>query len=80
MYITRYLDLLWTFYKPEMMYNTSFKIIFIAAQAYTVYLMLKDYKPTVDPNNDTFRVEYLLGGSAVLAILFPYKYIPTEVC
>jgi len=63
-----------------MMYNTSFKIIFIAAQTYTVYLMLKDYKPTVDPNNDTFRVEYLLGGSAVLAILFPYKYIPTEVC
>lgn len=62
-----------------MLYNTVFKIIFIAAQTYTVYLMLRDYKPTVDPNNDTFRVEYLLGGSAVMAVLFPYKYTLTEV-
>ncbi len=79
-YITRYLDLLWTFYRSDMLYNTFFKIVFIAAQTYTVYLMLKDYKPTVDPNNDTFRVEYLLGASAILAILFPYKYTLTEVC
>lgn len=79
MYITRYLDLLKTFYLPDMLYNTFFKIVFIAAQTYTVYLMLKEYKPTVDPNNDTFRVEYLLGGSAVLAILFPYKYTILEV-
>lgn len=62
-----------------MVYNTVYKVIFIAAQAYIVYLMLKDYKPTVDPNNDTFRVEYLLGGSAVLAILLPYKYTIAEV-
>lgn len=63
-----------------MLYNSFFKIVFIAAQTYTIYLMLKDYKPTVDPNNDTFRVEYLLGISAILAILFPYKYTLTEVC
>ncbi len=78
-YITRYLDLLWTFYSGTL-YNTCFKIVFIAAQTYTVYLMLKDYKPTIDPNNDTFRVEYLLGTSAILAILFPYKYTLSEVC
>lgn len=42
--------------------------------------MLNDYKPTHDPNIDTFKVQYLLGGSAVLAILFPYKYQITEVC
>ena len=41
--------------------------------------MLNDYKPTHDPNQDTFKVEYLLGGAAVLAILFPYKYIPSEM-
>jgi ER lumen protein retaining receptor len=41
--------------------------------------MLNDYKPTHDPNIDTFKVQYLLGGAAVLAILFPYKYQPTEV-
>ena len=41
--------------------------------------MLSDYKPTHDPNLDTFRVHYLLGGSAVLAVLFPYRYEFTEV-
>lgn len=41
--------------------------------------MLNDYKPTHDPNVDTFKVQYLLGGSAVLAILFPYRYEVTEV-
>lgn len=41
--------------------------------------MLNDYKPTHDPNIDTFKVQYLLGGSAVLAVLFPYRYEFTEV-
>ena len=41
--------------------------------------MLNDYKPTHDPNIDTFKVQYLLGGSAVLAVLFPYRYQITEV-
>jgi ER lumen protein retaining receptor len=41
--------------------------------------MLNDYKPTHDPNLDTFRASYLLGGSAVLAVMFPYKYMPTEI-
>ena len=78
-YITRYVDLLWTFYHPNALYNTVFKIVFIASSSYTVYLMLNDYKPTHDPNQDTFKVEYLLGASVVLAILFPYKYTLTEI-
>jgi ER lumen protein retaining receptor len=72
------LDLLWT-NPTHSLWNTTLKIIFIAAQAYIVWLMLNDYKPTHDPNQDTFKVEYLLGGAAVLAILFPYKYIPSEM-
>lgn len=79
MYITRYVDLLWTFYSPSSVYNSVYKILFISGQAYTIYLMLKDYKPTTDPSTDTFRLEYLLGGSAVLAVLFPYKYTITEL-
>ncbi|KAL9081364.1 MAG: hypothetical protein Q9157_000083 [Trypethelium eluteriae] len=58
-YITRYLDLFWTFYEPKSLYNTVFKIIFIASSSYIVYLMLNDYKPTHDPNLDTFKVQYL---------------------
>lgn len=41
--------------------------------------MVTDYKPTHDPGIDTFKVEYLLGGSAVLAILVPYNYTFSEV-
>ncbi|KJX96964.1 er lumen protein retaining receptor [Zymoseptoria brevis] len=77
-YVTRYLDLLWTD-PTKSLWNTFFKIVFIAAQIYTVYLMLNDYKPTHDPNQDTFKVEYLIGGAAVLGILFPYKYTPAEM-
>jgi len=76
-YITRYLDLFWTF--TDSAYNTIFKLVFIGSSAYTVFLMLNDYKPTHDPNVDTFNVQYLLGGSAVLAILLPYKYTISEI-
>jgi ER lumen protein retaining receptor len=41
--------------------------------------MLNDYKPTHDPNQDTFKVEYLIGASAVLGILFPYQYTIPEI-
>jgi ER lumen protein retaining receptor len=41
--------------------------------------MLNDYKPTHDPNQDTFKVEYLLAGSAVMGILFPPQYTPAEM-
>ncbi|KAL9131380.1 MAG: hypothetical protein Q9175_006775 [Cornicularia normoerica] len=71
-------DIFWTFTTGSV-YNTTFKLLFLAAQSYTVYLMLNDYKPTHDPNIDTFKVQYLLGGSAVLAALFPYRYQVTEV-
>ncbi|GAB7365725.1 hypothetical protein MBLNU230_g7062t2 [Neophaeotheca triangularis] len=53
--------------------------MFLAAQAYVVYLMLNDYKPTHDPNQDTFKVQYLIAGAAVMGILLPYKYKPTEM-
>jgi len=76
-YVTRYVDLFWSF--ADSAWNTVFKIIFISSSAYTIYLMMNDYKPTHDPNLDTFKVEYLLGGSAILAILFPYKYTPAEI-
>ncbi|KAJ4307179.1 endoplasmic reticulum retention protein [Collariella sp. IMI 366227] len=74
-YITRYLDI----FQTRSLYNLIFKILFISSQCYTIYLMAKAYKPTNDPNLDTFRVEYLLGFAAVLAILFPVKYTFLEV-
>ncbi|MCJ1450290.1 endoplasmic reticulum retention protein [Mycoblastus sanguinarius] len=77
-YSTRYLDIFWTFTTGSV-YNTTFKLLFLASQTYAIYLMLNDYKPTQDPNIDTFKVQYLLGGSALLAALFPYRYEITEM-
>ena len=67
------LDLFWTFF--DSLYLTTFKLLFIGSSGYIIYLMLNDYKPTHDPNIDTFKVQYLLGISAVLAIIFPHKYL-----
>jgi len=74
-YITRYLDL----FRTAILYNAVFKVIFISAQGYVLYLMVTAYKPTNDPKLDTFRVEYLLAGSALLALLFPHDYTIFEV-
>lgn len=41
--------------------------------------MMNDYKPTHDPNIDTFKVQYLFAGAAILAILFPYKWTLSEI-
>lgn len=77
-YITRYLDLLWT-NPTTYVWNTVFKLLFLGAQGYIIYLMLNDYRPTHDPNQDTFKVQYLLAGSAALGILLPYKYAVHEI-
>lgn len=60
-------------------YNTLMKIIFIGSSAYTIYLMSTVYKPTHDPAIDTFKIEYLLGGSLVMAFIFPPKYTFMEI-
>jgi len=70
-------DLFWTF--TDSLYLTTFKLLFIGSSGYIIYLMLNDYKPTHDPNIDTFKVQYLLGISAILALLFPHDYRLSEV-
>lgn len=77
------------------LYNTTMKLFFIASSAYILYLMKIrfrwDYlqesilslnalsRPTNDPSIDTFRLEFLLGPCAVIALIFNYKFNFTEV-
>lgn len=56
------------------------KLVFIASSFYVLYLMMKKFKATYDPNLDTFRNEYLLVFAAVLSVLLCYEYTPVEVC
>ncbi|KAL6233907.1 hypothetical protein BDW75DRAFT_180682 [Aspergillus navahoensis] len=76
-FVTRYLDLFWAF--TDSLYNTTFKILFIGSSGYIIYLMLHDYRPTHDPNLDTFKVQYLLAASAVLAVIFAHDYSISEI-
>ena len=66
-------------FSTQSIYNLLFKILFIGSQGYIIYLMTNAYKPTNDPNVDTFKVQYLFAGAAVLAIVFPYKYTLSEI-
>lgn len=75
-YCTRYLDLFFSFVS---LYNTAMKIIFIGAQLYILYLMRVQFRPTNDMQIDTFRLEYILGGAALLSLLATYKYSFQEV-
>lgn len=60
-------------------YNTVMKIFFIASSIYILYLMRFKYKATYDAGLDTFRIEYLLVGAAVLGVLSAYVYTVIEI-
>jgi len=76
-FITRYMSL----FTGEWisLYNTLMKLFFIGSSCYVLYLMKFRYRPTHDPSIDTFRVEYLVAPSAVLALIFNYSFTFTEV-
>lgn len=75
-YTTRYLDLLTTYISA---YNTVMKLVFIIASYATVYLMYVKFKATYDHNHDTFRIEFLLIPSVVLALLINHEFTVLEV-
>jgi len=76
-FVTRYMDLFlgsWVSF-----YNTIMKLFFIGSSVYILYLMRLKFKATYDPNLDTFRVEYLVGPSLLLGLLFNYEFNFTEI-
>ncbi|KAF7385657.1 ER lumen protein-retaining receptor [Vespula maculifrons] len=75
-YTTRYLDLVNTYISA---YNTFMKIIFLSASYTTVYLMYMKFKATYDHNHDTFRIEFLVLPTFVLALLINHEPSVVEV-
>ena len=45
----------------------------------TCFRAVHTLRPTHDPAIDTFRVEYLIGPSAILALIFNYNFTFVEV-
>lgn len=75
-FLTRYLDLFVSFVS---VYNSVMKILFISTSCTTVYLIYKKFKSTYDGNHDTFRVEFLLVPSIILALIFHYEFTTREI-
>ncbi|EEB07331.1 HDEL receptor [Schizosaccharomyces japonicus yFS275] len=70
-YVSRYLNILWHY---GSLYFYVMRLVFIIAEAYICYLMLVPLRPTNDKRIDTFRIEYLVGGSAILALITTTNY------
>lgn len=75
-YIARYLDLFTTFVS---LYNTTMKLIFISASLATLYLMYVKFRATYDSNHDSFRIEFLLIPTAILALIINHEFSVVEV-
>jgi ER lumen protein retaining receptor len=75
-FTTRYLDLVTNFIS---VYNSLFKVIFIGATYFTLYLIYIKYGSTHDKNDSSFRVDFVLIVSALLALVFNHEFTSLEV-
>jgi hypothetical protein len=55
------------------------KVFFISSSLYILFLMKRTFRPTFDPNIDTFKIEFLVLGSFAAAMVFNYEYSFSEV-
>lgn len=75
-FITRYIDLTFRYVS---LYNTLMKMFFIGSSIYIVYLMLFKFKNSETQKIDNFKIEYLIGGSFLLSLIFNYGFQFTEI-
>ncbi|KAK6200163.1 ER lumen protein retaining receptor [Scheffersomyces amazonensis] len=75
-YVSRYINLFTKYYS---LYNSVLKVFFIGSSVYTVYIMTHKYKKNIQQDIDTFPVRYILGGSALLALIFTRKYTVLDI-
>uniref|UniRef100_A0A2K5I766 KDEL endoplasmic reticulum protein retention receptor 1 n=1 Tax=Colobus angolensis palliatus TaxID=336983 RepID=A0A2K5I766_COLAP len=74
-FTARYLDLFTNYIS---LYNTCMKVVYIACSFTTVWLIYSKFKATYDGNHDTFRVEFLVVPTAILAFLVNHDFTPLE--
>ncbi|MEE6483085.1 hypothetical protein FKM82_013427 [Ascaphus truei] len=75
-FTTRYLDLFTDFIS---LYNTSMKVVYMASSYATVWMIYNKFKATYDGNHDTFRVEFLIVPTVILAFLVNHDFMPLEI-
>lgn len=55
------------------------QVVYVACSYATVWMIYSKFKATYDGNHDTFRVEFLVIPTAVLAFLVNHDFTPLEV-
>lgn len=55
------------------------KVFYLVSSFGTIYLMFFKFKATYDRNHDTFRIEFLIIPSAILALLMNHEFEVLEV-
>ncbi|KAG8521392.1 ER lumen protein-retaining receptor 1 [Galemys pyrenaicus] len=75
-FTARYLDLFTNYIS---LYNTCMKVVYIACSFTTVWMIYSKFKATYDGNHDTFRVEFLVVPTAILAFLVNHDFTPLEI-
>ncbi|WFD21051.1 endoplasmic reticulum retention protein [Malassezia caprae] len=74
-FVTRYINL----FHPLSAYLILMKIFFIGSTGYILYLIKVQYKTRHEADIDSIRLEWLLGGPAILALLFHYDFSFKEI-
>ncbi|CAD7691753.1 unnamed protein product [Nyctereutes procyonoides] len=75
-FTARYLDLFTNYIS---LYNTYMKVVYIACSFTTVWMIYSKFKATYDGNHNTFRVEFLVVPTAILAFLVNHDFTPVEI-
>ncbi|KAF6158337.1 hypothetical protein GIB67_022417 [Kingdonia uniflora] len=77
-FLTRYLDIFTDFISA---YNTVMKIVFVASSAAIVWCMRmhRVVKRSYDKEVDSFRHEFLIAGSFIVALILHEKFTIQEV-
>lgn len=60
-------------------YHPPWQVVYIACSFTTVWMIYSKFKATYDGNHDTFRVEFLVVPTAILAFLVNHDFTPLEV-
>jgi len=75
-FLTRYVDLFFNFIS---LYNTAIKIFFILSSITNIYLVFIRYSGTISNDLDSFRIEILIIGAAILALIFNHEFALLEI-
>jgi len=75
-FVTRYLDLLYSFIS---VYNSTMKVFYIFSTFYLIYLLKVRFRVSYDKDHDKFPILYLIVPSFVLALIINEEFNITEI-